>query len=296
MRVCFPNGEHSEVVSAAGPITIGSAAGNDVVLAVAGVEPNHATVRQDSQRGILLEAGTPGAQLHVNGRAVSKVALVRLGDVLSLGRVQIILKPDRDEQIVINVPAQASGKVDDPVLRAASSRVVLRGVAGGLFGRSVALTDTVVLGSSPSVAMSIDDPELPEQAVSFEIHGDRVILRDLGSPDGAVVNGVPVRNAVLHPGDQIAIETHRFVLEAPGLPARGAEPQAEIWQPGSHAGSTQTMRAVGSGDVPPAQSQSSGQNDEAESANGGSKLGWLLLAAGLIGAALAALMWFNPGG
>ncbi|MBD8524575.1 FHA domain-containing protein [Pseudomarimonas arenosa] len=293
MRVCFPNGEHSEVMSAGGPVSIGSAVGNDVVLSVAGIESRHAVVRQDPQRGILLEAATAGAQMHVNGRAVSKVALVRLGDVLSLGRVQVILKPDRDEQIVVNVPSNGAEVMNDPVQRAASSRVVLRGVGGGFFGRSVALTDKVVLGSGSAASIAIEDPDLPEQAVSFEIHGDRVILRDLGTTDGAVVNGVSVRNAVLHPGDQIAVESHRFVLEAPGLPARGAESQTE-WQPGSHAGSTQTMRAVGSGDVPPPAADLNASDAEARQA-GGSRLGWLLLAAGLIGAALAALLWFNPG-
>lgn len=296
MRVCFPNGEHSEVTSAAGPISIGSAAGNDVILSVAGVEPHHASVRQDAQRGIMLEASTAGAQLHVNGRAVSKVALVRLGDVISVGRVQVILKPDRDEQIVVNVPAHGAESNSDPVQRAASSRVVLRGVAGGFFGRSVALTDKVVMGRNPAAAISIDDPELSDHAVSFEIHGDRVILRDLGTPDGAVVNGVPVRNAVLHPGDQIAIEAHRFVLEAPGLPARGAESTAETLQPGAHAGSTQTMRAVGAGDLSAPAMSPATESNSADGQQGGSKLGWLLLAAGLIGAALAALMWFNPGG
>lgn len=294
MRVCFPNGEHSEVVTAGGPISIGSADGNDVVLAVPGIEPKHATIRQDSQRGILLEASAAGAQLHVNGREVRQVALIRLGDVLSLGRVQVILKPDRDDQIVVRVPQQAVDANSDPVLRAASSRVVLRGVAGGFFGRSIALTDTVVLGRSAAAGISIDDPELPDRAASFEIHGDRVILRDLGTADGAVVNGVQVRDAVLHPGDQIAIESHRFVLEAPGLPARGATGDDESMQPGAHAGSTQTLRAVRA--EPPTPHPPAGEDKPTEEAGGGSRIGWLLLAAGLMGAALAALMWFNPGG
>ena len=42
-------------------------------------------------------------------------------------------------------------------------------------------------------------------------------LRDLGSANGTFVNGVQVRNAVLHPDDQIAFDQNRFLLEAPGM-------------------------------------------------------------------------------
>lgn len=291
MRISFPNGEHADVALAGGSLSIGSAPDNDVVLAAEGVMPRHASLSIEPQRGILLHVASGGAVVHVNGRAIQEFGILRLGDVLSIGRAQLLLKPDRDDNIVIKVPAAAAQNTD-AASQAASSRVVLRGVAGGFYGRSIALQEPVVVGRGAGAAVRIDDPELPEQAVSFEVFGDRVVLRDLGSPDGAVVNGVAVRNAILHPGDQIAIDVHRFVLEAPGLPLRGSEAAAEPLAPGAHAGSTQTLRAVR---VEPATPQPPTAGAEAnEGMSGGSRLGWLLLAGALIAAALAGLFLYGP--
>ena len=291
MRISFPNGEHADVALAGGSLSIGSAPDNDVVLAAEGVMPRHASLSIEPQRGILLHVASGGAVVHVNGRAIQEFGILRLGDVLSIGRAQLLLKPDRDDNIVVKVPAAAAQNTD-AASQAASSRVVLRGVAGGFYGRSIALQEPVVVGRGAGAAVRIDDPELPEQAVSFEVFGDRVVLRDLDSPDGAVVNGVAVRNAILHPGDQIAIDVHRFVLEAPGLPLRGSEAAAEPLAPGAHAGSTQTLRAVR---VEPATPQPPTAGAEAnEGMSGGSRLGWLLLAGALIAAALAGLFLYGP--
>lgn len=291
MRISFPNGEHTDVAIGGAELSLGAATGNDVVLSVEGVAARHATISFDPQRGILLNVTAAGSPVHVNGRQIHEFALLRLGDVVSLGRAQLLLKPERDESIVVSVPDQRPGEVSDPAARAASSRVVLRGVAGGFFGRSVALQSRVVIGRGGASQIRLDDAELPDEAVSFEVHGDRVVLRDLGTADGVVVNGVVVRNAILHPGDQIAIDVHRFVLEAPGLPARGSDAAAEPIQPGANAGSTQTMRAVRAEDAPGASAASAGQGQDAGS---GGRFGWLLLAAALIAAALAALFLLGP--
>lgn len=287
MRISFPNGEHTDVAIGGGELSLGAAAGNDVVLPVEGVAPRHARIGYDAQRGILLRVAAAGSAVHVNGRQIHEFALLRLGDVVSLGRAQLLLKPEHDESIVVEVPQQGAANVSDPSVRAATSRVVLRGVAGGFFGRSVSLQSRVLIGRGEDCQIRLDDAELPEQAVSFEVHGDRVVLRDLGTPDGVVVNGVVVRSAILHPGDQIAIDVHRFVLEAPGLPARGSDAAAEPLQPGSNAGSTQTLRAVSAG-------AASGGRADGQGAAGGGRFGWLLLAAALVAAALAALFLLGP--
>ncbi len=290
MRISFPNGEHTDVAIGGATLSLGAAAGNDVVLPVEGVAARHATISFDPQRGILLNVAAAGSPVHVNGRQIHEFALLRLGDVVSLGRAQMLLKPERDTSIIVSVPDQGPGDVSDPAARAAASRVVLRGVAGGFFGRSVALQSRVLIGRAGASQIRLDDAELPDEAVSFEVHGDRVVLRDLGTADGVVVNGVVVRNAILHPGDQIAIDVHRFVLEAPGLPARGSDAAAEPIQPGANAGSTQTLRAVRAEDAAGAGAAAGERGAEGS----GGRFGWLLLAATLIAGALAALFLLGP--
>jgi hypothetical protein len=115
-----------------------------------------------------------------------------------------------------------------------------------------------------------------------------VVLRAIGS-DGSHVNGLPVRDAVLSPGDQLAVDQHRFVLEAPGLPARGQDGGKRPVQT-TH---TQTMKSVNfpvasdapanrPGDVPP-----SGGRDPVG-------LWWLIASASVLAAALTALLVYAP--
>ena len=72
------------------------------------------------------------------------------------------------------------------------------------------------IGRDATADIVIDDPVFPERQARFERHGDKVLLRDLGSPDGCQVNGVTVRDCWLHAGDQIVFDgNQRFVLEVP---------------------------------------------------------------------------------
>ena len=278
MRLSFPNGEHSDVVVDQGQVRLGAAPDNDIVVTGAGLADHHASLVVDAQRGIVLRLF---AAAHVNARPIQRLALLRLGDVLSLGGLQVLVKPDRDTDIRREVPrdppaAESGGQ-------SAAARVVLRGVAGPLFGRSFPLTAPITLGRGADADVRLDDPSLAEHHARLEPHADRVVLRDLGSSEGSVVNGVGVRDAVLHPGDQIALEHHRFVLEAPGLPPRGSGAFATT--PGAGRGITQTMQAVS---IEPGHADGGG----AQPARG--RVGSLIAVAVLIMLLLAALLFYAP--
>ncbi len=321
MRLSFPNGEHPDVLLEEGELTIGGAPGNRVLIPGLGLADRHACIKLDAQRGILLHVLGSSASAHVNARPVRELALLRLGDVVSLERLQLLVKPDRDSLIDGKVPGD-SRPLTDPAQRTAASRVVLRGVSGSYSGRSLSLRDPIRIGSGAGMDVHLDDPDLRDHHATLEIHGERVLLRDHGSTDGSVVNGVPVRDAVLHPGDQIAFDGHRFVLEAPGLPPRGAA-QA-MTSPGQAAGTTQTLQAVRVSDAPGGNGGSGGKPSLAprstprptptatpavpasagpqrgDTAAGGEEpsdrfsYGWLIVVAAAIGAGLAALLVYAP--
>lgn len=309
MRLSFPNGEHPDVLLEDGELTVGGAAGNRVLIPGLGLAPRHASFRVDAQRGILLYVLDPAANVHVNARPVREMSFLRLGDVVSLERLQVLLKPDRDAVIESKVPAD-SRPLTDPAQRTGASRVVLRGVSGSYSGRSLNLCDPLRIGRGAGLEVHLDDPDLSDHHATLEIYGERVLLRSIASAEGSVVNGVAVRDAVLHPGDQIAFDGHRFVLEAPGLPPRGSAPAPIV--PGMAAGSTQTLQAVrakdaidAGGDRPkpvaratPRSGQGSNaaaavESDESDQASRFS-YGWLILVAAAIGAALAALLVYAP--
>lgn len=288
MRLSFPNGEHPDVVVEQGDVRIGSAPGNRVVIVDAGLAPMHATFRVDAQRGILLLLEPTSGGAHVNARPVRELALLRLGDVVSLSRLQVLVKPDDERAIDRTVPPPPAA-MNDTTQRAAASRVVLRGIAGAFHGRTFSLLDPVTIGRGVGADIRLDEPGVDERHAAFEQHPDRVVLRDLGSHDGAVVNGIPIKSAVLHPGDQIVFEQHRFVLEAPGLPPRGSASLQVA--PRAGLGTTQTMQAV---QAPLAADTPAGQTPGVMAVESKFNYWWLLAAAAVIAAVLAGILLYAP--
>ena len=288
MQLTFPNGEHPSVAFDHGEIGIGSRAGQGILLPGSSLAPHHASLVSD-RRGLWLRVppGTPG--VHLNARPVRRIALLRIGDQLCLEQVQIVLGEADAEIIDRRIPSTPPPALGE-LQRVSASRVVIRAVSGSMHGRSFTLTEPKVVGRAPGCDIRIDDPALADRQAQFELHSDRVILRALGDSEFIAVNGVPVRDAVLAPGDQIAIDQHRFVLEAPGLPARGQK----IVRGASAVTHTQTLKAV---KVPVANSPGSVESEPGQkpaSVDPGA-LWWLIAAAAVLAAAMTALLVYSPG-
>ena len=111
--------------------------------------------------------------------------------------------------------------------------------------------------------------------------GYGIEVMDLGSANGTFVNGVQVRDAVLHPDDQIAFDQNRFLLEAPSLPTRAEGVQLATDQDDSTI--TQTMRAVPRpiAPTPPPADDERNKNDS----------WWLIGAAALIAIGIGVLFY-----
>ena len=218
MRLSFLNGEHADFVVADGVISLGQADGNTLVLAGRDIAPWHARINID-QRGIVLEVLDFAARTHVNARPVREKALLRLGDVLVLGVVAMMLKPDRDDAIETKLPSEPDDATEP--LDGAAARVVLRGVSGSHFGRAIALRQRIVVGRAADCDIVVDDAQIAPHHATIETIEETICLRDMGSGAGALVNGLRLATAVLHTGDQLAFGRDHFVIEAPGSPVRG---------------------------------------------------------------------------
>jgi len=277
VRLSFPRGEHGDVPLGPGVCIIGSAPDNQIVLTGPDVLARHARIDVDG-RGITLQVLDPHARVHVNARPVRERAILRLGDTLSIDSVQIIVKPERDETIRTAVPAaEKTLSGGDTRLRMMPTKVVLRGVSGSHFGKVMPVRARLVIGRGSDCDLMLDEPEMSRRHAVIENAGDDIFLRDLGSANGTYVNGVQVKDAVLHPGDQIAFDRNRFLLEAPGLPLRGELASDRFAMPAI----TQTMRAVDVPDPTKSTATLNGSRNE---------IWWLIGAAALIGAAIALLL------
>jgi len=292
MRLHFPNKEHADVIVATGDTSIGSAADNNVVLARPGIAPYHISLAV-SERSIVLSVRDAQARIHVNARPVREKALLRLGDTVSLDVVPFVLKPDRDDEIRTKVPAagKAAGDVPEPVetdgemnatrARLVPPKVVLRGVSGSYFGKIVPVRGRLVIGRGSDCDLVLDEPEMSRRHALIENSGDGIYLRDLGSANGTFVNGVQVRDAVLHPDDQIAFDQNRFLLEAPSLPTREETPALAVDPEDSTI--TQTLRAV---PRPVPRPVATTVDDRSKN-----DIWWLIGAAALIALGLAVLLY-----
>jgi pSer/pThr/pTyr-binding forkhead associated (FHA) protein len=252
VRLSFPKGEHTDVIVAPGETTIGAAPDNAVVVRAGGVQAHHASILADL-RGFTLLVRDPAARTHVNARPVREKAILRLGDVVSVDSVNIVLKPDSDAAIEPAPPAgTGAGAMTDSEgnletrYRVAPPRAVLRAVSGPYFGKVIPIHGRLEIGRGAECGLVLDEPEMSRRHAMIEVSAHEIYLRDLGSANGTFVNGVQVRDAVLYPGDQIAFDRNRFLVEAPGMAPRRNEPPTPTATPvvERQPQVTQTMRAI----------------------------------------------------
>ncbi|WP_045738278.1 FHA domain-containing protein [Xanthomonas sp. MUS 060] len=211
-------------------------------------------------RGLWLQVAEGSRGIHVNGRPVRRMALLRAGDAVYVDGVEMMVQGEC--QSLQRPPDPRDTTDEDPCL-------VLRGLGGQHHGRSVTLDRIRHVGRLRECDIRIDDPAFAERHARLERHGERVLLRGLGDAQ-TQVNGIVVRNCWLQSGDQVVFDAqHRFVLEMPQ--ASGGEPQMQV-----PARATQT----------PAQTTITRPATAR-------RWPWLLLSALLLAAALSGLLWFG---
>jgi len=94
----------------------------------------------------------------------------------------------------------------------------LKGTSGSVINQSFPFGDLIVLGSSASCDVQIDEVGVSAKHAEIRlIDGSSLQLKDLGSETGTLLNGEPVIETLLASGDEIRIGTCRWMLQAPGL-------------------------------------------------------------------------------
>jgi transcriptional regulator with GAF, ATPase, and Fis domain len=92
----------------------------------------------------------------------------------------------------------------------------ISGISGPFQGTTYSLASgELSIGRDPSNHLWISDPALSRQHCLLTRKGDRFFIRDLGSRNGTIVNGMTVDELQLQHGDQISIGTSvlKFLLE-----------------------------------------------------------------------------------
>ncbi|PKM45907.1 MAG: FHA domain-containing protein [Gammaproteobacteria bacterium HGW-Gammaproteobacteria-1] len=81
--------------------------------------------------------------------------------------------------------------------------------------------DTVTIGRHAASDIRLDDPAVSTHHAALRLESNpylegyrNVVLEDLGSTNGTLVNGAAVTRQVLHQGDRIRIGRYEFSFEA----------------------------------------------------------------------------------
>jgi len=262
LRLRFPNRQQPDLILGSGVHAIGrDAADRPVILD----DPAQAIAQFCvDRRGVWLQLREGTRGLHVNGRPVRRMALLRAGDAVFVDGNEWLLLGDTPP----SAPAEAKPDPGD----AADPRMVLRGVGGAHHGRSITLDQPRLVGRLPECDIRIDDAAFADRHARLEPHAEGVVLRDLGSHEGSLVNGWPVRSALLRPGDQLVFDTQRFIVEAPNR-----DPPAEARKLPTSAPPEETLAPV----------------VDANRSSSVRRVPWLLLAALFLAAALSLLLLYG---
>lgn len=261
LKLRFPDPDQPELSLDIGVHGIGRGAQGGLAPVPEGVAP---TVQFNvDRRGVWLAVGEGVEGVHVNGRQVRRMAMLRTGDAIFVDGLEL--------RLVSTAPPVDFEHADahDVADGEADPRIVLRGVGGRYHGRSFTLDEPRLVGRHIEADIRIDEPGFADRHARLERVGALVRLTDLGSAEGSLVNGDAMRDAMLQAGDQVVFDAHhRFVVEAPARPAhvsgydRLPDPQPLI-------------------------------DDASSRQRGGLPLPWLLLAAIVLAALLGALLMFG---
>lgn len=215
MRIEFPHAAREDFHWSQAQLHVGSAPDNDLVLAATQAAPRHLRIQHD-RRGWVLQVVPGAGRIYVNARPVHEGALLRAGDVVSVGDCRLLLCADEDPN------RREVAAVND----GDACTVALRAVAGPLSGKVLPVHGHLELGAHGLLPL-----ELPRgESVSLRLAWrDGRLLLHAPEPSASHplrVNGVRVQTVALQPGDQIGLAGHRFVVEAPGM-----QPEPEIVVP-----------------------------------------------------------------
>ena len=215
MKLLFPNGEHSQALLSPGSNRIGSAADAQVVLLQPGIASLHCEISVQGETATL-SIPDPAQPVTVNGRPATGTMALRPGDLIGIGSVQA--RVVAVEKVAATV--QRAAAVDDSgatKVRMAIPRFVLRGVSGAAFGKTYPVPGPVVIGRQQDCDIAVASEEISRRHAQVKPTADGLMVEDLGSANGTFINGKRVQTGLMRPGEELRLDTIRFLLVAPGM-------------------------------------------------------------------------------
>jgi len=240
MKLLFPNGEHDPVELKLGTTRVGSGAGNDILLMAPGIAAQHCELTFDGSNGAI-KVLNPANSIALNGRQVMAETPIKPGDIILFGKIGTRVMASERMQAAAAAAARKEPEDDGRTrVRQALPRFVLRGVSGSTFGKTFALVGTMTVGRAADCDISIPTDEVSRQHAKLQVMPDGIAVEDMGSANGTFINDKHIHTGMLKPGEELRLDTVRFMLVAPHLEmqqvAKAAEPAAAKPAPAATGG------------------------------------------------------------
>lgn len=236
MKLVFPGGEHPAVLLGPGIHRVGSDPASRVVLDRPGMQRMLCELNV-GQRGVTLNVAA-SAPVTVNGRLASGAIALRSDDVIGFDGVRAHLADAESERAPAGDGSSRRPASDDPmmtVVRPALPQYVLRGISGAGFGRAIPVTGPTTLGRDPSCGIVLDYPGLSRRHALLTPTPEGLLVEDMGSSNGCLLNDVRVTRGHARHGDELGFDVLRLRVVEPGhaqavgTPRRGLGGPSHAW-------------------------------------------------------------------
>jgi pSer/pThr/pTyr-binding forkhead associated (FHA) protein len=221
MKLIFPNGEHEPIALEEGLMRIGSAADSTIVLTAAGVAARHGEIETRGGHSVVRPLASASPTV-LNGRQIAQEMPLKPGDLLLFGRVGCRVASDRLAAATVPPPSarKASDESARTRVRNTLPKFMLRGVSGPTFGKTFALTGTMVIGRQNDSDIPVAAEEISRHHARLQVTPEGVLVEDMSSANGTFINDKRVQSGLLKPGEELRLDTVRFLLVAPGMDAK----------------------------------------------------------------------------
>lgn len=301
-----PDGsEHEHEIS--GELKIGRQEGtNDLILTEGGVSRRHATFLEEGGKVLVRDESSANGTF-VDGQRISEPTPLTSKSEVLLGEYSIRLKAParaarksaaRDAEAPVGLADEAPSATrampsakrsagagassltrrPRPGASAGASApppagLVLKGLTGPWANQKFPVQGKITVGRQAPAAVVLEDDSVSRRHAEVELTPGGVMLRDLGSANGTLVNGEPVgtEQVALQLGDTVSFGMVEVVLEDAAGASLARRNRSEV----------PTRRATGAQEVP-------AEGDEAPPAAAGSRKRLLVVAGAVVGVLLVA--------
>jgi pSer/pThr/pTyr-binding forkhead associated (FHA) protein len=185
-------------------VTIGSAAGCEVLFSSDGIKDKHAEITvSGDELGLKNLCGD--TQLKINNQPVATEQKLNIGDEIAVGDKRLlVVDPKQDfSQKAGAAPAQAEWSI--------------KANHSALNNRIYPITGKMVLGRSNECDIVLSVTHLSRKHAELSVVGDKLMVKDMGSANGTYVNGKKVTQETLQKGDELRLDTLSFTVIGPGV-------------------------------------------------------------------------------